>query len=69
MDGINEPVLFSNLDPQATILWAKSGEDQGHPLLAHMLDVAAVAEAIIELEPATTHQHLAAQFGLAAETA
>lgn len=69
MDEINEPVLFSNLDPLASVLWAKSGEDQGHPLLAHMLDVAAVAEAILELEPVTTHQHLASQFGLSVETA
>lgn len=69
MEKLKDPILFSRLHPQATILWAKSGEDQGHPLLAHMLDVAAVAEAILELEPATTHQHLAAQFGLAAETA
>lgn len=69
MDGINEPVLFSTLDPQAAVLWAKSGEDQGHPLLAHMLDVAAVAEAILELEPATTHQHLASQFGMSVEEA
>lgn len=67
MDGVNEPVLFSNLDPQAAVLWAKSGEDQGHPLLAHMLDVAAVAEAILELEPVTTHQHLASQFGMSVE--
>lgn len=68
MDEIQEPVLFSCLNPQAAILWAKSGEEQGHPLLAHMLDVAAVAEAILELEPVATHQHLAAQFGLLPDT-
>ncbi|MDD1845565.1 CRISPR-associated helicase Cas3' [Aeromonas veronii] len=34
-----------------------------------MLDVAAVAEAILELEPATTHQHLASQFGMSVEGA
>ncbi|MFM5464400.1 CRISPR-associated helicase Cas3' [Aeromonas simiae] len=68
MDDLKDPILFSRLHPQAAILWAKSGEDQGHPLLAHMLDVAAVAEAILELEP-SSHQHLASQFGLAAETA
>lgn len=66
---IKAPVLFSTLPPQAAVLWAKSGDEQGHPLLAHMLDVAAVAEAILELEPATTHQHLAAQFGLSIEAA
>lgn len=60
---------FSALSPQVRSLWAKSGEEMGHPLLTHMLDVAAVAEAILELEPVTTHQHLAKQFGLAAETA
>lgn len=69
MEELKDPILFSSLDPQAAIFWAKSGEEQGHPLLAHMLDVAAVAEAILELEPATTHQHLANQFGLAVEAA
>lgn len=69
MNESKEPILLSNLNPQATALWAKSGEDQGHPLLAHILDVAAVAEAILELEPAATHQHLAAQFGLSLEAA
>ncbi|WP_208611191.1 CRISPR-associated helicase Cas3' [Serratia oryzae] len=66
---VKESLLFSMLNPQASVLWAKSGEDQGHPLLAHMLDVAAVAEAILELGPATTHLHLAVQFGLSVETA
>lgn len=64
-----ESLLFSALDPRVAVLWAKSGEDQGHPLLAHMLDVAAVAEAILELEPTTTHQQLAAQFGLSVDAA
>ncbi len=67
MDEVNESLLFSTLNQQVVVLWAKSGEGQGHPLLAHMLDVAAVAEAILELEPAETHQHLAIQFGLPVE--
>lgn len=69
MEELKDPILFSSLNPQAAIFWAKSSDKQGHPLLAHMLDVAAVAESILELEPVTTHQHLAKQFGLAAETA
>ena len=69
MEELKDPILFSCLNPQAAIFWAKSSDKQGHPLLAHMLDVAAVAESILELEPVTTHQHLAKQFGLAAETA
>lgn len=40
------------------MLWAKSdrGQDQGawHPLIAHLLDVAACAEAILEREPPKT---------------
>ncbi|MCF3096524.1 CRISPR-associated helicase Cas3' [Aeromonas australiensis] len=69
MEALKGPILFSHIKPQAAVLWAKSSEDQGHPLLAHMLDVAAVAEAILELEPASTHQHLASQFGLSIEEA
>lgn len=69
MSQVNHTTRFSGLSDVVCSLWAKSGEKQGHPLLAHMLDVAAVAEAIIELEPAATHQHLARQFGLAAEVA
>jgi CRISPR-associated endonuclease/helicase Cas3 len=50
------PVNFSSLDPTVRSLWAKSGEPQGHSLLAHMLDVAAVAEVLLEREPAQTRR-------------
>jgi CRISPR-associated endonuclease/helicase Cas3 len=47
---------FSSLDSKVRSLWAKSGESQGHSLLAHMLDVAAVAEVLLEREPAQTRR-------------
>ena len=52
---------FSSVDSKVRALWAKSGEFQGHSLLAHMLDVAAVAEVLLEREPAQTRR-LAAQW-------
>lgn len=55
---------FSKLLPAARSLWAKSGDPTGHGLLAHMLDVAAVAEAILAREPAQTLDWAAAAFGL-----
>lgn len=45
---------FADLPPAARALWAKSGDPLGHPLLAHMLDVAAVAERMLAREPSTT---------------
>lgn len=47
-------------------LWAKSIPADGlwHPLLLHLLDVAAVADALIEREPPTTRERLAAILGL-----
>lgn len=52
-------------------LWAKSdpGDGPGHSLLAHLLDVAACAAAILEREPATTLAHYAADLGLPADQA
>lgn len=55
---------FSHLTPAARRLWAKSGEAPGHGLLAHLLDVAAVAEVLLEHEPPATLEHFARQFGL-----
>ena len=52
---------FSFLDPKVRSLWAKSGDPQGHCLLAHMLDVAAVATVLLEREPTQTLR-LAAQW-------
>lgn len=47
-------------------LWAKSSPDKErwHPLLLHLLDVAAMADALIEREPTTTRERLAAIVGL-----
>jgi len=47
-------------------LWAKSsaGDERWHPLILHLLDVAAVADALIEREPTTTRNLLAAILGL-----
>lgn len=38
------------MSPAARAIWAKSGEPLGHGLLAHMLDVAAVAERLLARE-------------------
>ncbi|EWC39876.1 CRISPR-associated helicase/endonuclease Cas3 [Stutzerimonas stutzeri] len=55
---------FSGLSGPARTLWAKSGEPTGHGLLAHLLDVAAVVEALFALEPPATLSWAAQQFGL-----
>lgn len=49
-------------------LWAKTSRKNDanwHPLILHMLDVAATAEAILEREPETTHRRMAAILGAA----
>ena len=56
---------FEELAPSARCLWAKSGDPHGHGLLAHMLDVAAVAECILLHEPRTTVEWAALQFRVA----
>jgi len=56
---------FTSLDERARRMWAKSGEGYGHGLLAHLLDVAAVAEAILQHEPQSTRIWAAKAFGLA----
>jgi CRISPR-associated endonuclease/helicase Cas3 len=55
---------FSGVGRAARTLWAKSGEAVGHGLLAHMLDVAAVAETIIQRESDATRQWIADALGL-----
>lgn len=45
---------FDLLTPPARTVWAKSGEGCGHSLMAHMLDVSAVAAEILALEPRST---------------
>ncbi|WP_105317430.1 CRISPR-associated helicase/endonuclease Cas3 [Thermus tenuipuniceus] len=52
----------------ALALWAKSG-DPFHPLLAHMLDTAAVALAVLEEEPARTRRFYAEDWKLEEEKA
>lgn len=60
---------FSELPGSTRAVWAKSGEGVGHGLLAHLLDVAAVAEAIVLRESEVTRQWAATCFGMAAESA
>ena len=55
---------FIELSESTRAIWAKSGEPSGHGLLAHLLDVAAVAEAIIRRESARTREWAAHVFGL-----
>jgi len=48
-------------------IWAKTAAAQGagyHPLILHMLDVAASAEAILDREPQTTRRRMAAVLGM-----
>ncbi|WP_445156617.1 CRISPR-associated helicase Cas3' [Halomonas sp. E14] len=59
---------FSELPLHARVIWAKSGDPVGHGLLAHMLDVAAVAEALLEHEPPSTIEYYANLFGLSETT-
>ncbi len=60
---------FDALSPAARAIWAKSGDSHGHSLLAHMLDVAAAAEAILSLEPPSTLEWAVKHFGLPRDTA
>ncbi len=51
------------IDPKLTNFWAKTekGDDDGgawHPLILHMLDVAAVSDAILEREPQETRHRM-----------
>jgi len=60
-------MTFSGLPPAVRALWAKSDEGQGHGLLAHLLDVAATAEVLLQREPASTLAWASTQFGLPPE--
>lgn len=55
---------FSDLPNATTAIWAKSDQLSGHGLLAHMFDVAAVAEALLRRESAQTQAWAAFSFGL-----
>ncbi|GEM82092.1 CRISPR-associated helicase Cas3' [Meiothermus hypogaeus] len=59
------------MDRRFLRLWAKSSKDghTGHPVIAHLLDVAASAGAILDLEPDSTRQRYAEDFGLPLEQA
>lgn len=63
------PIRFDELSPYVRVIWAKSGENGGHGLLAHMLDVAAVAEALLFRESERTREWAAWQFSLAVANA
>lgn len=55
---------FANLDGAARGIWAKSGDGNGHGLLTHLLDVAAVVETLLSFEPESTRQWAARALGL-----
>lgn len=59
---------FSAMSEPARVIWAKSGEGHGHGLLAHMLDAAAVCEALLAREPRSSLDWAASQFGLPVES-
>ncbi|WP_082780798.1 CRISPR-associated endonuclease Cas3'' [Cephaloticoccus primus] len=64
---LSNKYCFSALPPEVRALWAKSGEGSGHSLLAHLLDVAAVAETLLEIESPASLDWAAAAFGLPRE--
>lgn len=65
----SDELLFSSLEPAARAVWAKSGEYGGHGLLAHLLDVAAVTEALLLHEPESSRIWASQQCGLPPEHA
>lgn len=58
---------FSSLSAPARHLWAKSGDGSGHGVLAHLLDVAAVTECIVQHEPPSSLDWAAQVFGVPRE--
>lgn len=61
------PRNFTSLPPAARSIWAKSDGGAGHGLLAHLLDVAAVAEVLLMHEPTTTRIFASEALGLPIE--
>ena len=62
---------FSALSPQARSIWSKSAADEesaGHNLLAHMLDVSAVVETLLQHEPRTSLDWASRALGLPGES-
>lgn len=60
-------VAFKSLSSGARVIWAKSANERGHGLLAHMLDVAAVAYEISRRESPSAKKWLTNQLGICAE--
>lgn len=60
----SKPTPFRALTGGTRSIWAKSGTSEGHGLLTHMLDVAAVTEVLLSREPSSTHRWAARGFGL-----
>ena len=57
----------SEINEKHPYLWAKIGaqeSDSYHPLILHLLDVAACAEAVLAREPATTKERMGAVIGM-----
>ena len=69
LSGTSDDLSFTDLAPAVRVLWAKSGEPVCHGLLAHLLDVAAVAEVLLERESQGTTVWFANLFGLPPSTA
>jgi len=62
-----QPEVLAFTPPTWAYLWAKTDREEGtrwHPLILHLLDVAASADAILEREPETTRRRMAEIFGL-----
>lgn len=61
---------FSSLSGQARSIWSKSAPEdgEGHNLLAHLLDVAAVVETLLEREPASTLDWASRRLSLSRES-
>ncbi len=55
---------FSAIPDCVRALWAKSDQNAGHGLLAHMLDVAAVTDVLLGFEPGQTLVNMARDLGL-----
>lgn len=69
---INEGLWQAGMDKALENIWAKtakSGATRWHPLILHMLDVAASAESILAREPESTRKRMAAIFGMTWEDA
>lgn len=64
--ALSRACSFSSLHPHARCIWAKSDDQLGHGLLAHMLDVAAVTEVLLQAEPPSSIDWAAQAFGLPA---